>query len=250
MKLEVYRMKKTVSLLLLIALSLFTSCTMEAAPSSTSPSALSISQSDSSFGPVQISVPYLSQEEVLPTGCEIVSAMMLLRFYGHPISLDEMLAHIPNQMLTQRDGVLYGPHPDQAFVGDPRTPNGYGCYPPVLCKALQEILGDSFLVKNTTGISLQALTNRYLSAGVPILLWATIDMKPTAPGNRWIIESTGEEFVWLKNEHCLVLTGYDSDYYYLNDPYNGNGEIQVRKELLQKRFDSMGKRSLVVQKLP
>lgn len=249
MKQEVYVVKKIAFLLLLLSLPLFSSCTTEAAPSSSPPSALFVSHSESLPLSVHISVPYLSQEDVLPTGCEIVSALMLLRFYDHPVSLDELLSHIPCQMLMERNGVLYGPHPDEAFVGDPRTLNGYGCYPPVLCKALQEILGDSFLVKNTTGNSLQTLTDRYLLAGTPVLLWATIDMRPTAPGNCWTIESTGEEFVWLKNEHCLVLTGFDGNYYYLNDPYNGNGEIRVSKERLQERFDSMGKRSLVIQAL-
>ena len=30
----------------------------------------------------RISVPYISQENLLPTGCELVSAVMLLRFEG------------------------------------------------------------------------------------------------------------------------------------------------------------------------
>lgn len=204
---------------------------------------------EGSFAPVQLSVPYLSQKDLLPTDCEIVSAMMLLDYYGQPVSLDEMLSHLPCEPFSESDGTLYGPHPDEAFVGNPLTPEGFGCYPPVICRALQEILGDSALVQNTTGAGLRELSARFLSAGTPVLIWATINMEPSSQGRSWFVRSTGEKFTWRKNEHCLVLTGFDGTYYYLNDPYNGNGKIKVAKELLEERYQEMGRRSLAVKPL-
>ena len=198
---------------------------------------------------VHLSVPYLSQKDLLPTGCEIVSAMMLLQYYEEPVSLDEMLSHLPCEPLSESNGTLYGPHPDEAFVGNPLTPEGFGCYPPVICRALQEILGDSALVQNTTGSSLQELSTRFLSAGTPVLIWATINMEPSSQGKSWIVRSTGKEFTWRRQEHCLVLTGFDQTYYYLNDPYNGNGKIKVAKKLLEERYQEMGRRSLAVKPL-
>ena len=88
----------------------------------------------------RISVPYISQENVLPTGCELVSAVMLLRFEGSYTSVYDFADAIPKQELYTKGGLLYGPHPDSAFVGDPYSSSGYGCYAPVVAETLNRFL--------------------------------------------------------------------------------------------------------------
>lgn len=41
-----------------------------------------------------IDVPYLDQSVRYPTGCESVSAVMLLRYLGYEMSVDDLLSNI------------------------------------------------------------------------------------------------------------------------------------------------------------
>ncbi|MGW8114226.1 C39 family peptidase [Caproicibacterium sp. NSD3] len=210
-----------------------------------------------------INVPYLSQEGNLPTGCELVSAYMVLQYYGVPISEDEWVSRIPCTDLSSIDSWtgLAGPSPDECFVGNPYLPDGFGCFPPVIVNAMNQVLPEGHRAVITTGTSLQELAESYVSVGKPVLVWATINMLPSYPSQTWMITDpgiqsvdyydygdsvTGEIFTWPANEHCLVLVGYDSDYYYFNDPYDGNGVKAYDRALVESRFLGLGCRSAVV----
>ncbi len=195
---------------------------------------------------LQIDVPYLSQEDLLPTGCEIVSAMMLMQFWGVNRSVEEVLQAVPIGELTEEDGVLVGPDPNQMFVGDPRTQGGYGCFPPVVQQFMQELMGESYAVLDVTGTSLDELCSTYLARQQPVLVWASINMVAIEDGAEWRLRGTQETFTWPANEHCMVLTGYHADSYFLNDPYKGNGKIEIDRDTLEARYQDMQQRAVVV----
>lgn len=195
-----------------------------------------------------INVPYISQKGVLPTGCEIVSATMLLRYYGNQTSIYDFVdKHLEIAEKQYINGIPYAPTPDEAFIGNPRKSNGYGCYPPVIERALKSILGGAYTPKVTTGTPIETLIKNYIDNDIPVLLWATINMLPSYSGDSWYTKSTGERFTWTAQEHCMVLVGYDNENYYFNDPYNSNGFIGYRKVLLEARFRELGMRSLVIE---
>lgn len=194
-----------------------------------------------------ISVPYISQAGGYPTGCEIVSAVMLLQYYDCNISVDEFIDnYLESSFLEEIDGKLYGPNPNEAFVGDPRSIYSYGCYAPVIVKSLIKVLGTEYLVENTTGSELNELIENYIDKEIPVLIWASIELSPTYLGTQWYIEESGESFQWISNEHCMVLVGYDKDKYYFNDPYEDNGVVGYDKELVEERFNELGKQSVVI----
>lgn len=63
-----------------------------------------------------IDVPYLDQSVRYPTGCESVSAVMLLRYLGYEMSVDEFIEqYLDRQEFELREGELYGPDP-QIFL--------------------------------------------------------------------------------------------------------------------------------------
>ena len=196
-----------------------------------------------------INVPYISQKGLLPTGCEIISASMLLRYYGNHTTIDEFVdKHLEIEKLQYIGGVPYGPTPDDAFIGDPRKSNGFGCYPPVIERALNSIFKGKYTSKVTTGTPIETLIKDYIDNDIPVLLWATINMLPSYSGTSWYLQPDGEKFTWIAQEHCMVLVGYDDKNYYFNDPYNSNGFIGYNKILLEIRFKELGMRSLVVEK--
>ena len=207
----------------------------------------------SSSEKILLSVPYLSQENALPTGCEIVSTVMLLQYYSIPADTNALIdRYLECGELELRGKMRYGPDPNEAFVGSPYRSDSFGCYAPVIQKALQRLFQEErheFQVKNTTGVSLETLCCDYVSGGTPVLVWASINMAPIEEGLEWFLNGSGRLFTWTKNEHCLVLVGYDASHYYFNDPYSSNGVVSYDKELADQRYQEMGRQSLIIEPL-
>ncbi len=197
--------------------------------------------------PLLLSVPYISQNPMFPTGCEAVSAVMLLQFYGYNITPGEFIdGYLPCAPLyTNPFGELCGPNPNHYYVGDPRSENGFGCYAPVIEKAISAYLGSSTRVQNTTGLPLDALCRQYLARGVPVLVWAGINMQPVRPGTGWQLPG-GQNFTWLAGEHCLVLIGQDDQNYIFNDPISGQA-VAYEKSAVQACYKALGMQSLVLK---
>ena len=90
-----------------------------------------------------IEVPYIDQSVSYPTGCESVSATMLLQYLGYEITVDEFIRnYVPCVPMQERDGQLYGPDPRKAFCGSPYDKDSFGCYAPVICEALQKAVAE------------------------------------------------------------------------------------------------------------
>ena len=197
----------------------------------------------------KLDVPYMSQEGVLPTGCEIISSIMLLQYYGYSITPDSYIDNYltRGELTLGDDGELHGPHPTEAFIGNPYSIHAYGCYPPVIVEALQKITGGEMEVKEVGGPTLAELAQTYVKNGTPVLVWATIGMRAPTSGTQWILDN-GQEFTWKRSEHCLVLVGYDSKYYYFNDPYASNGVVAYEKSLAESRYNAMGSQAVVMLK--
>lgn len=194
-----------------------------------------------------ISVPYISQAGEYPTGCEVVSTSMLLKYYGYNISVDEFIDnYLESSFLEEVNGELYGPNPNEAFVGDPRSVYSYGCYAPVIVNSLNKILGKEHWVKNTTGNNFNELVENYIDNEIPVLVWTSLNLLPTESGTEWYLRESGEKFQWISNEHCMVFVGYDKDKYYFNDPYEGNMVVGYDKNLVEKRFKELGDQSIVI----
>ena len=203
--------------------------------------------------PTLIDVPFYSQLDILPTGCETVSAYMLLEYYGCAPSLSELVSSLDKADFSYLpDGTLAAPSPDEAYIGDPWTDKGYGCYPPVIVRLLSLYLPDPLQAVDMSGTSMEDLTTLYTDQGIPALVWTTMYMKETYPSSTWQLldehgECTGETFTWMANEHCMVLIGCDDQFYYFNDPLQASGVTAYEKELFKDRYESMGMRCVVIR---
>lgn len=191
-----------------------------------------------------IPVPLLSQEDLdMPTGCELVSAYMLLQYYGCRMSFDEWVTEcVPVQEFWYEDGQICNLTPWEAFIGMPWQDGGYGCYAPVICSAMQQALPEC-TVEDVTGQPLPQLCAEYVEKGTPVLVWATMNMVASGEGDAW--QTPDGSFVWIANEHCLVLVGADSDYYFFNDPEDGCA-VKWEKTLVEQRYDELGMQAVVV----
>lgn len=200
---------------------------------------------------IMLDVPFISQDNY-PTGCELVSTSMLLAYYGLDISINELIMNYVelHDLYTNDAGMLCGYDPDEYFIGNPYDSNGYGCHSGVIQKALLKYLpSEEYKVHNLRGTPLEEICRSYIDYGVPVLIWASIDMKPTfrTENNSWLIEETGEYYTWTSNEHCLVLVGYDDLNYYFNDPLN-NKNTAYEKSLVSLRYGELDMQAIAISR--
>lgn len=207
-----------------------------------------------------IKVPYIDQTKEWPTGCESVSAVMLLQYLGFDISVERFVGqYLEKEPLVEKEGKLYGGDPRKVFVGDPSDDRSMGCYAPVIAGALEKVFGDTtwdgerraensqdadgcgaeyrkrWKSVDLTGVPVEGLLREYIDNDIPVIFWASIDLKETYEGPEWILTDTGAPFVWRSNEHCMLLVGYDDACYYFNDPWHGHGTIGYERQLVEKR---------------
>lgn len=186
-----------------------------------------------------IRVPYIDQTEEWPTGCESVSAVMLLQYLGVDISVKQFVErYLEKVPLFEKDGKLYGGDPWKLFVGDPADDQSMGCYAPVIKKALEKVFREERRdgeAVDLTGVPMETLLREYIDNDTPVIFWASIDLKETYAGPEWIVTDTGDLFEWRSNEHCMLLVGYDEGNYYFNDPWHNHGTIGYEKKLVEKR---------------
>lgn len=231
--------------ILFCSLFVFAACGMEQSTAVTIPE-VSVSQLSQNTSEDYLSVPYLSQESIMPTGCELVCAVMVLNYYGIDISVDTFVDNYVamEPIFVNENGILQEPNPNKAFVGNPRNYASYGCYASVVTEAMN-LASNSSNAYNTTGLSLDQLTERYIENRIPVLVWVTINMAPSRSGDSWYVEESGTMFTWTAGEHCMVLVGADATGYYLLDPYNSNGLIYCDKEAVAQRHSELGYQSVV-----
>ena len=192
---------------------------------------------------VLLDVPFINQNSEFPTGCEAVSTVMVLNYFGIDITaqkfIDECLEKSENFFYS--DGELHGPNPNEVFVGNPYSDSGYGCYSGAIINALNYVEISS--AKKINGMDLSELC-KFTEEGYPVIMWASMDMKPTYKTDSWILDD-GDRFVWTSNEHCLVLVGYTDIYYIFNDPLVGKN-VYYEKETVNLRYKELGQQAIVI----
>ena len=191
-------------------------------------------------------VPLICQKPKLPTGCEIVAATMVLQFYNENIVEEEFA----NKWIEKddffyiKDEKIFGPDPSKVFVGNPFEKSSYGCFAMPIVQAINSNSKKckAKLVKENT---LKELCQNYINYNKPLLIWASMGMRPLANGDSWYLED-GSILVWPAGEHCLVLVGYSSDSYYFNDPQSGK-VIEFKAEIVESVFKELGSQAICIE---
>lgn len=134
-----------------------------------------------------LDVPLELQGKILPTGCEIVSASMMINYYGIKTTGTSLAKEIP---YDERN-------PSLGYVGSPFTTGGWTIYPEALATTVVNYIPTA---RDMTGMSLDDLKEQ-IAGGKPVLVW----MKGM---HGYII-------------HSIIVTGYDEKGIFYNDPLKG-----------------------------
>lgn len=190
----------------------------------------------------------LYQLPEMANGCEATSLTMLLQSYGFAADkLQIAYEYVPREEFYEQDGEVYGPAPDDAYAGDP-VAYGYYCFAQPLCQAADAFLrdaGETLRAQDLTGISTVGL-EQVLCDGRPVVVWGTLlfETPQYSTTYSWRLPETGEVYIPYSNLHCMLLYGYDEDYYYLCDPLYGYQ--MVEKARFSAIYEQMGRRAMTL----
>ena len=199
-----------------------------------------------------INVPYINQAVEWPTGCESVSTVMLLQYLGLNIDVDTWIGYLPKVPLKSFGDTMIGGDPNKHFIGSPYDADSFGCYAPVIADTLNRLFESKQTVLravDVTDVSTEELIETYINNDMPVIYWATIDLKPSYKGPYWLLYDTGRMFEWTSNEHCMLLTGYDENHLIFNDPWNNHGVIAYDRALVEMRHKEMFSMAVAVERM-
>lgn len=188
-----------------------------------------------------VEVEAVLQNPELPTGCEITSLTMALNYCGYNVD-----------KCTMADDYLIRAEPftttfGEAFVGSPYDADAWGCYSPVIVKTAEKYIaaqGGTETVQNITGSAFQSLLWE-VANGRPVITWVSIGLTSNIEEKIYWTTENGDA-VFLTNEHCVLLTGYDLDanVVYVNDPLEG--VVSYDLDMFQDRFERMYSQAVLV----
>ncbi len=184
-----------------------------------------------------IDVDFITQIGKYPTGCESVTAVMALHHINFNLSVKNFIDHYLDMQPYPFD-------PFETFGGDPCSDNGWGCYAPVIKKALDKALvGLPYYAEELSGVSLQKLCTDYIDKNIPVILWATMGMRASKTIT-WTYN--GRRIEWVQPEHCLLLVGYDEKHYIFNDPQKSGPRTYYTKEAVEKAYKAQFSQAVVI----
>jgi len=189
--------------------------------------------------------PVILQDPELPRGCEVTALAMLTGFFG--IKTDKItLAQKVKKDTTPREiinGKTYWGNPNNGFVGDMynmRKP-GFGVYHAPIFELLKEYEPERAV--DLTGASFADL-QYMLCHGTPV--WVIINTRyaPLAESSFRTWHTPDGEIRITYHEHAALLTGYDSQYVYLNDPLSSY--VKTSKKDFILCWEQMGSQAVTV----
>lgn len=146
------------------------------------------------------------QQQSHNLSCESSAASMAAQYHGVQLSEEEVLASLP----------LHS-NPHLGFRGNVDGPIGgttdYGVYAdPILDVLNARGLQARVLAGGMDGI------RAALVRGNPVMAWITYNCQPSTPTT---VAIDGQEVTLVPNQHTVVVTGYNSEGLWANDPYDG-----------------------------
>jgi uncharacterized protein YvpB len=166
--------------------------------------------------PAEARLTVARQQQSHNLSCESSAASMVAQYHGVNLSEAEVLAALP-----------LNDDPDLGFRGNVDGPTGtirdYGVYSgPIL-----EILNNNGLRAWAVQGGLNGI-KAAITRGNPVIAWVTYDCLPSTPTT---VEIGGKAVTLVPNQHVVVVTGYNADGFWANDPWDGREEFYPNADM-------------------
>ncbi|RYG72882.1 hypothetical protein EU245_08735 [Lentibacillus lipolyticus] len=185
-------------------------------------------------------VPLINQmdEPKLYNGCEVSSLAMLLNYHGYDATKNELAAKVPRVPLTYEDGQKG--NPNEGFVGDMENGPGLSVYHGPVHELAQQYAGEKAI--DLTGEPVELLYH-YISHGLPVWVINTVNFVPGTDFQTWDTPAGNIDITF--DVHSAVVTGYDENYVYVNNPY-GLKNQKVGRENFEAAWEQLGSQAIVI----
>lgn len=197
---------------------------------------------------VRLQAPTIGQHPQLPRGCEVTSLAMLLRYYDVEVDKMELAQKIKKDKTTykQTDEGIYFGNPNEGFVGDMYSFSnpGLGVYHGPIADLAREYLGDQVL--DFSGGSFYQIF-QHINADRPVWVITNTAYKKLDDSHFQTWQTDQGEIKITMKEHSVLVTGYDEEYIYFNDPM----KAEIRKAPInnfREAWVQMGKQAITVIK--
>ena len=176
-----------------------------------------------------LDAPVLRQKRSL--SCESSAAAMAAQFFGLNVEEEAILGALP---LHDNPNLGFRGNVDGSYGGIV----DYGVYAePIRQVLLQMGLEAQVLVGSTNEI------RAYIRQGRPVIVWITYNLQIGWPTR--VTTSDGQTVTLVPYEHAVLVTGYNRDGLWVNDPYSGVQSFYPEQDFLRS-FAYLGNMGLVV----
>lgn len=158
-----------------------------------------------------------------PTGCEGVSASVMLRMNGIEVSNEEFFNALP-----QGGGNDFV----HAFWGAPDTHAGFACMAPAIAETCERFVTSEETVLDLTGLDLSDLP-------APSVVWTTMYFSEPMPS-----EYEQEGYHLFYNTHCVVLLSCDEEQVHVWDPLQGYQDVAL--ETFDRLYNVLGRQAVYI----
>ena len=190
-----------------------------------------------------LDVPLIQQMPELARGCEVTSLAMILQYEGIDVDKMELAERIAYEPFIENG--LRG-NMNQGFVGNMETfaESGLGVYVEPIIEMASLYIDDSDII-NLTGQSTEQLY-QYLEFGSPVwmLTNARFMYLPFEQFRTWQTAEGSMLVTYLL--HSVVLTGYDEQYVYVNDPLQSEKNFAVNRKSFEEAWIQMGRQAFCI----
>ncbi len=199
---------------------------------------------------IHLEAPHILQYPELPRGCEVTSLAMLLSYYDYDVDKMKLAEEVKKDPTpyTVKNGKIHFGNPYDGFVGDmySLTTPGLGVYHGPLVELANQYVKEHHEVVDLTGDSfykvLEALNN---GQPVQVIINAKYKKLPDSAFKTWQTPSGPIDITM--SEHSVLVTGYDEEYIYFNDPLDRQSKAPF--DDFVAAWEQMGKQAITIEKV-
>jgi uncharacterized protein YvpB len=192
---------------------------------------------------IMLDAPLINQNPQLDNGCEITSLTMMLQYAGVAVDKMELAKAMPKDKTPlkrdRKGNIVYWGNPNSGFVGDVTGKNpGYAIYHGPLYVFTRFYLKTAVDLTNSPYKKLE----QKLAQKKPVLVWTTNHYDVPRTWQQW--DTPSGPIRTTREEHAVLLVGYDSKYVYVNDPLSYRKQQRIDKNKFKRGWQALGRQAI------
>ncbi|NLZ28491.1 MAG: hypothetical protein GX887_05940 [Firmicutes bacterium] len=195
-----------------------------------------------------IDAPLILQLPELPRGCEVTSLAMLLDHAGIPVDKMTLAREIRKDETVYRveGGKIHFGNPYEGFVGDmyDRSYPGLAVYHEPICELAEQYLPGR--IADLTGMDFEDILYP-ISDGRPV--WVIVNSEYDELDEKYfkVWKTPSGSVTITYKTHSVLLTGYDDEKIYFNDPLVNQKNRKVDRAAFERCWVQMGRQAVTYE---